>query len=77
MQSIDKYEQPYFPPAPSRFLLDRILNAGFLGEIAVGVIFGSPLTGILLNDWQQTFLVLGYIGLLLIVFEGDTTCSLV
>jgi Kef-type K+ transport system membrane component KefB len=41
-----------------------------LGEIAVGIIYGSPLAGILEHVWEETFLTLGYLGLLLIVFEG-------
>lgn len=40
-------------------------------QIAVGIVFGSPLAGILDNVWEQTFLSLGYIGLLVIVFEGE------
>ncbi|KZV87981.1 Sodium/hydrogen exchanger [Exidia glandulosa HHB12029] len=54
----------------SRWLADRILYAGLLGEILVGIVFGPPLADILPAEWQQTFLTLGYLGLVLIVFEG-------
>ncbi|KAL7410139.1 hypothetical protein BDY24DRAFT_187844 [Mrakia frigida] len=52
------------------------LCLNMLGEIAIGIIFGTPLTGTLDSVWEQTFLSLGYIGLLLIVFEGGLTTPL-
>lgn len=48
----------------------RIIQAGIIGNIAVGIIYGVPLANILEMDWQKTFLSLGYIGLILIIFEG-------
>jgi hypothetical protein len=36
----------------------------------VGLIYGLPIANILAPDWQETFLALGYIGLILIIFEG-------
>ncbi|GAA6009595.1 cation:proton antiporter [Rhodotorula paludigena] len=56
----------------ARAIANRLLHAGLLGEIAVGVVYG-PVARILHTDWQQTFLVVGYIGLVLIVFEGGLT----
>lgn len=58
----------------ARWIADRLLYAGLLGEIVVGIIFGKPLGAILHDSWEQTFLALGYIGLLLIVFEGNSFC---
>lgn len=40
------------------------------GELLVGLIYGAPLAGILLEDWQATFTAVGYLGLIIIVFEG-------
>jgi Kef-type K+ transport system membrane component KefB len=39
-------------------------------QIAVGIVYGAPLIDILDDTWQTTFLSLGYLGLLVIVFEG-------
>lgn len=36
----------------------------------VGSVYGMPLASILRDIWQETFLVIGYIGLILIIFEG-------
>jgi Kef-type K+ transport system membrane component KefB len=50
-----------------------VIRAGIIGPIAVGLIYGEPLGNILEHDWQQTFLAVGYIGLILIIFEGGLT----
>jgi len=55
----------------SRQFFQRVLGAGLLGDVAIGIIFGSPLAGWLDEGWQSTLVVLGYLGLLLIVLEGD------
>jgi hypothetical protein len=54
-----------------RDVADRLCSAGLLGEIALGMIFGRPLAGILDDAWEETFMFLGYLGLILIVFEGE------
>ncbi|CAI7652773.1 unnamed protein product [Penicillium pancosmium] len=48
----------------------KIIRAGIIGQIAVGIIYGEPLANILKGPWQETFLAVGYIGLILIIFEG-------
>ncbi|CAG7938355.1 unnamed protein product [Penicillium salamii] len=48
----------------------KIIHAGIIGQIAVGIIYGVPLANILEHTWQETFLALGYVGLILIIFEG-------
>ncbi|KAF9883740.1 Hsp70 ATPase ssc1 [Aspergillus nanangensis] len=48
----------------------KIIRAGIIGQIAVGIVYGKPLADILEMDWQKTFLSLGYVGLILIIFEG-------
>ncbi|CAG8083422.1 unnamed protein product [Penicillium olsonii] len=50
----------------------KIIHAGIIGQIAVGIIYGVPLANILEHTWQETFLALGYVGLILIIFEGTT-----
>lgn len=42
----------------------------------MGIIYGEPLANILHVPWQETFLALGYIGLILIIFEGGLTTRL-
>lgn len=55
---------------------DKIFRAGLIGQIIVGLIYGLPLANIMPIDWQETFVSLGYIGLILIIFEG-LYCSLI
>lgn len=50
-----------------------VIRAGIIGPIAVGIIYGEPLANILHAEWQETFLAIGYIGLILIIFEGGLT----
>lgn len=50
----------------ARGVANKVFYAGLLGEIAVGVIFG-PVAKILDIEWEETFIVVGYIGLVLIV----------
>ncbi|KWU46520.1 Sodium/hydrogen exchanger [Rhodotorula sp. JG-1b] len=77
------YAEPHFPQLATviallylaqvaRGITSRLFYAGLLGEIAVGVIFG-PVAKILEESWMETFLLVGYIGLVLIVFEGGLT----
>ncbi|TIB81553.1 Sodium/hydrogen exchanger [Wallemia mellicola] len=54
----------------ARIIADYVFSAGLLGEIAVGIIFGGPLAGILPHEWEETWLTVGYLGLVLIVFSG-------
>lgn len=59
----------------ARVIANYTLGAGLLGEIALGIIYG-PLANLLQDDWDSTFLILGYLGLILIVFEGYFICLL-
>ncbi|KAG2419943.1 hypothetical protein HFD88_004740 [Aspergillus terreus] len=54
----------------------KIIRAGIIGHIAVGIIYGKPLADILETDWQKTFLSLGYVGLILIIFEGGLSARI-
>lgn len=54
----------------SAWLAGKILRASILGPLVIGMVYGEPLSNILKQEWQETFLALGYIGLILIIFEG-------
>lgn len=56
----------------SERISDKILRAGLIGQIVVGLIYGVPIANVLALEWQDAFLALGYIGLILIIFEGAT-----
>ncbi|KAK1758976.1 sodium-hydrogen antiporter [Echria macrotheca] len=62
--------------AISEWLADATIRAGLIGQIIVGIIYGVPLANIMALEWQETFLALGYIGLILIIFEGGLTIRL-
>lgn len=64
-----------FLPLSTR-LFQKFLHAGLLGPLALGIIYGVPLGNILPNGWQETFLALGYLGLIIIVLEGGLTTSI-
>lgn len=59
----------------AKWVSAKIIQAGIIGQIAVGIIYGVPLANILEENWQQTFLALGYVGLILIIFEGENFSS--
>lgn len=57
----------------AEYISSKVIRAGIIGPIIVGIIYGDPLANILHHNWQETFLYLGYIGLILIIFEGGLT----
>ncbi|KAM5540608.1 hypothetical protein V8D89_005639 [Ganoderma adspersum] len=59
-----------------RVVADHVLYAGLVAEIALGIVYGSPLANILPVDWENTFTALGYLGLILVVFEGGLSTNL-
>ncbi|KAJ7443939.1 Cation/H+ exchanger [Mycena galericulata] len=54
----------------------RFINAGLLGSLCMGILFGSQVAGILPEALQSTSITLGYIGLLLIVFEAGLSTNI-
>ncbi|KIM33576.1 hypothetical protein M408DRAFT_310029 [Serendipita vermifera MAFF 305830] len=54
----------------ARIISHKILKVETIGFIAVGVIYGAPITNLLRLEWQETFTAIGYLGLILLVFEG-------
>ncbi|KAK4938543.1 hypothetical protein LTR66_015085 [Elasticomyces elasticus] len=55
----------------ARWVSATAIQAGIIGQIVVGIIYGVPLANILQHNWQETFVSLGYVGLILIIFEGN------
>ena len=54
----------------ARYVAHQLFYAGLIGEILVGIIYAAPLANILKTEWEQTVLDFGYLGLLILVFEG-------
>lgn len=52
------------------FFLDKTLYCGLLGQVFIGVAFGTPGGKWLGTEVEQVIAQLGYLGLLLLVFEG-------
>lgn len=55
---------------------NKLTRASLIGQILLGVLYGTPVGNLLQAQWQETFMALGYIGLLLIIFEGGLTIRL-
>ncbi|KAJ3376074.1 Hsp70 ATPase ssc1 [Allomyces arbusculus] len=53
-----------------RIAFDQLFYAGLVGELLLGVVYGTPLADLLTPAWLDTFRVLGDLGLILVVFEG-------
>ncbi|KAK4244147.1 Sodium/hydrogen exchanger family-domain-containing protein [Corynascus novoguineensis] len=62
--------------AVGEWLADKMIRASLIGHIIVGLIYGVPVANILALEWQDTFLAMGYIGLILIIFEGGLAIRL-
>ncbi|TRM65089.1 Cation/H+ exchanger [Schizophyllum amplum] len=57
-------------------LLERLVHANLLGPLFVGIIYGPQVANIIPADALSTFIDVGYIGLLIIVFEAGLTTDL-
>jgi hypothetical protein len=53
--------------------LDRLLYCGLLGQVLVGIAWGSPGAKWLSASVEETVVQLGYLGLILLVYEGIYT----
>lgn len=52
-------------------IMDKVTYVGLLGQILLGIAFGTP-GGKLLNSSSEEVIVnLGYLGLLILVYEGS------
>lgn len=65
----------FFLPAFG-WAFNKLTRASLIGQILLGVLYGTPVGNILKSYWQETFMALGYIGLILIIFEGGLTVRL-
>lgn len=55
------------------FILDKTVSCGLLGQVFLGVAWGTPGAKLLGEDVEGVIVQLGYLGLLLLVFEGIIT----
>jgi Kef-type K+ transport system membrane component KefB len=58
-------------------VLNRALYCGLLGQILIGIAFGAPGGNLLSHEAQQMIVQLGYLGLILLVYEGGLSVPLV
>lgn len=54
----------------TNFLLDHAVCCGLVGQIFIGVAWGTPGAKWLSTEAEETVVQLGYLGLLLLVYEG-------
>jgi hypothetical protein len=52
------------------YVLDKIIYCGLVGQIFIGIAWGLPGANWLTLDVQNTVMQVGYLGLILIVYEG-------
>jgi Kef-type K+ transport system membrane component KefB len=57
-------------------LFSSLINAGLIGSLSVGIVFGPEASNILPAYIQSTFIILGYIGLILLVFEAGLSTNI-
>lgn len=53
--------------------LDRVLYCGLLGQVLIGIAWGTPGAKWLSASVEETYVQLGYLGLILLVYEGVST----
>jgi hypothetical protein len=53
--------------------LDRTLYCGLLGQVLIGIAWGTPGAKWLSTNVEEAIVQLGYLGLLLLVYEGAYT----
>lgn len=58
------------------FALDKIVYCGLLGQVFLGVAWGSPGAKWLDSFTEKVIVQLGYLGLLLLVYEGELGSTL-
>jgi len=58
----------------ANYLLDKLVYCGLIGQILVGVAWGQPGAGWLSEEVQDAVMQLGYLGLILLVYEGGQIC---
>jgi hypothetical protein len=56
--------------------LDRVLYCGLLGQVLIGIAWGTPGAKWLSVSVEETIVQLGYLGLILLVYEGMLSYSI-
>ncbi|KAF4603056.1 Hsp70 ATPase ssc1 [Pleurotus pulmonarius] len=56
-------------------LFEWLINAGLIGSLIVGVVYGPQAADILPHEFITSLIQLGYIGLLILVFEAGLTTN--
>ena len=51
-------------------ILDKVISCGLLGQVFIGVAWGTPGGQWFGNNAENVIVNLGYIGLILLVYEG-------
>lgn len=57
-------------------ILDHVLYCGLLGQVFLGVAWGTPGAKWLGAEAEHIIVQLGYLGLLLLVYEGLNICCI-
>jgi uncharacterized membrane protein YeaQ/YmgE (transglycosylase-associated protein family) len=52
------------------WIAQKLVSAGLLGQILIGIIYGTPVAGWLGDEFEEAIVGIGYVGLLIVVFEG-------
>ncbi|KAH8673422.1 hypothetical protein BX600DRAFT_455220 [Xylariales sp. PMI_506] len=52
------------------YCLDRLVYCGLIGQVVLGIAWGTPGAKWLSEATEETITQLGYLGLILIVYEG-------
>lgn len=52
------------------FALDKFLYCGLVGQVLLGVTWGTPGAKWLSHSAEETVMQLGYLGLILLIYEG-------
>ncbi|EPE05331.1 na+ h+ antiporter [Ophiostoma piceae UAMH 11346] len=58
------------------WIVDKWLFCGLVGQILIGVAWGAPGGQLLASDTEKAIVELGYIGLILLVFEGGLSANM-
>lgn len=57
------------------WIAQELCSAGLLGQILIGIIYGTPVAGWLPAEYEEAIVGIGYVGLLIVVFEGESWYS--
>ena len=52
-------------------LIEHFCGGGLIVQIALGLVYGPPLANIIPESWLDSFLALGNLGLVLLIFQGS------